>query len=38
VTEYAASLGSWMGLSSIDVASVLPNIGNFGLSGVGFLS
>jgi uncharacterized protein (DUF1501 family) len=37
VTEYAASLGRWMGLSSADVASVLPNIGNFSQAGAGFL-
>jgi uncharacterized protein (DUF1501 family) len=37
VTEYAASLGRWMGLSNADVASVLPNIGNFSQAGVGFL-
>jgi uncharacterized protein (DUF1501 family) len=37
VTEYAGSLGRWMGLSSADVASVLPNIGNFSSAGVGFV-
>jgi uncharacterized protein (DUF1501 family) len=37
VTEYAGSLGRWMGLSNADVASVLPNIGNFSQAGVGFV-
>jgi uncharacterized protein (DUF1501 family) len=37
VTEYAGSLGRWMGLSNAEVASVLPNIGNFSSSGVGFV-
>jgi uncharacterized protein (DUF1501 family) len=37
VTEYAGSLGRWMGLSTADVASVLPDIGNFSSSSVGFV-
>ena len=30
VTQYAASLGSWMGLGTSDLATALPNLGNFG--------
>ncbi len=37
VTEYAASLGRWMGLSGTELASVLPNVGNFSQAGVGFV-
>jgi uncharacterized protein (DUF1501 family) len=30
VSEHAATLGRWMGLSSGDLATVLPGLGNFG--------
>jgi uncharacterized protein (DUF1501 family) len=29
VTQYAASLGAWMGLGQADLATVLPNLANF---------
>ena len=37
VTEYAATMGRWMGLSSTELATVLPGLGNFSSSNVGFL-
>jgi uncharacterized protein (DUF1501 family) len=37
VTEYAATLGRWMGLSNTDLATVLPGLGNFASSDVGFM-
>jgi uncharacterized protein (DUF1501 family) len=37
VTEYAATLGRWMGLSNTELATVLPGLGNFASSDVGFL-
>ena len=37
VTEYAATLGRWMGLSTTDLTSVLPGLGNFASSNVGFI-
>ena len=38
VTEYAATLGRWMGLSNSDLATVLPNLGNFNGGGnLGFV-
>jgi uncharacterized protein (DUF1501 family) len=37
VTEYAATLARWMGVSSADLTTVLPNIGEFGNSDLGFL-
>lgn len=37
VTEYAATLGRWMGLSSVELAYVLPNVGNFSGAGTRFL-
>ena len=30
VTQYAASLGGWMGLGPTDLAAALPNLGSFG--------
>lgn len=38
VTEYAATLGRWMGLSQADLATVLPNLGNFSQTDLGFLA
>jgi uncharacterized protein (DUF1501 family) len=37
VTEYAAAMGRWMGLSTSDLATVLPNLSNFSSASVGFL-
>ena len=37
VTEYAATLARWMGVSAADLAVVLPNIGNFSNTDLGFL-
>jgi uncharacterized protein (DUF1501 family) len=37
VTELAATLGSWMGLSNADLAYVLPNLGNFSNPRLGFV-
>ncbi|MEY4749616.1 MAG: hypothetical protein RIQ60_1830 [Pseudomonadota bacterium] len=37
VTEYAATLGRWMGLSDSELLTVLPNLGNFSSAGLGFL-
>jgi uncharacterized protein (DUF1501 family) len=37
VTEYAATLGRWMGLNNTELATVLPGLGNFASSGVGFV-
>ena len=37
VTEYAATLGRWMGLSNTDLATALPGLGNFSASHPGFL-
>jgi uncharacterized protein (DUF1501 family) len=35
--QYAATLASWLGVSSTDMRLVLPNIGNFASSNLGFL-
>jgi uncharacterized protein (DUF1501 family) len=37
VTEYAATLGRWMGLNSTELASVLPGLGNFASPNLGFV-
>ena len=37
VTEYAATMGRWMGLSNTELATVLPGLGNFSSSNLGFL-
>jgi uncharacterized protein (DUF1501 family) len=37
VTEYAATLGRWMGLSNADLSLVLPNLSNFPLSSGSFM-
>ena len=37
VTQYAASLGSWMGLGPSDLATALPNLGSFGGGGLGLM-
>jgi uncharacterized protein (DUF1501 family) len=38
VTEYAATLGRWMGLSRSELGTVLPNLGNFSVPDLGFLA
>jgi uncharacterized protein (DUF1501 family) len=37
VTEYAATLGRWMGLSDSELLTVLPNLGNFSNTNLGFV-
>ena len=37
VDQYAATLGSWFGLSSEELNSALPNLANFGQSNLGFV-
>ena len=38
VDQYAATLARWFGVSESDMRLVLPNIGNFGSSNVGFMN
>ena len=38
VDQYAATLARWFGVSETDMRLVLPNIGNFGSSNVGFMN
>ena len=38
VDQYAATLARWFGVSETDLRLVLPNIGNFGTSNVGFMN
>ncbi len=38
VDQYAATLATWFGVSNTDMQLVLPNIGNFSTSNLGFLS
>lgn len=37
VDQYAATLASWLGVSSGDLATVLPNLGHFDSSNIGFV-
>jgi uncharacterized protein (DUF1501 family) len=37
VSSYAATLATWMGVPASELATVLPSIGRFGGSGVGFI-
>ena len=37
VDEYAATLATWFGVSAADLATVLPNIGRFATSNLGFM-
>jgi uncharacterized protein (DUF1501 family) len=37
VDQYAATLSSWFGVSASNMSTVLPNIGNFSQSGLGFI-
>jgi uncharacterized protein (DUF1501 family) len=34
--QYAATLARWFGIDEIDIPSVAPNIGNFGVQDLGF--
>ncbi|MEY8874880.1 MAG: DUF1501 domain-containing protein [Leptothrix sp. (in: b-proteobacteria)] len=38
VTEYAATLGRWMGLTDSELLTVLPNLGNFSNTNLGFMA
>ena len=38
VTQYAATLGRWMGLSRSELGLVLPTLGNFSATDLGFLA
>jgi uncharacterized protein (DUF1501 family) len=38
VDQYAATLATWFGVSASDLATVVPNIGNFPSSNLGFMS
>ncbi|OGB00478.1 MAG: hypothetical protein A3E25_14800 [Burkholderiales bacterium RIFCSPHIGHO2_12_FULL_69_20] len=37
VTQYAATLGAWMGLSAGELRTVLPNLGSFSSANLGFV-
>ncbi|WP_137940269.1 DUF1501 domain-containing protein [Chitinivorax sp. B] len=37
VDQYAATLGRWLGVADSDLSTVLPNIGRFATSNLGFL-
>ena len=37
VDQYAATLASWLGVSAADMATVLPNLGRFASTNVGFV-
>ena len=37
VTQYAATLGGWLGLSAAELRSVLPNLGEFSTGKLGFV-
>ncbi len=38
VDQYAATLATWFGVSASDLSTVLPNIGNFSNTNLGFLA
>lgn len=38
VDQFAATLGSWFGISDGEMATVLPNIGNYSVRNLGFLA
>ena len=38
VDQYGATLASWFGVGSTDLAAVFPNVGRFGQSNLGFLA
>ena len=37
VDQYGATLGAWFGVSSTDLASIFPNLGNFNSANLGFV-
>ena len=37
VSQYAATMGRWMGLSNLELTTLLPGLGNFSTSNLGFL-
>ena len=37
VDQYGATLATWLGVSNTDLASVLPNLGNYSLRNLGFV-
>ena len=37
VDQYGATLAQWFGVSSLNLATVFPNIGNYGVTNLGFL-
>ncbi|PXW97964.1 uncharacterized protein (DUF1501 family) [Sphaerotilus hippei] len=37
VTQYAATMGRWMGLTSSELATVLPDLGNYSNTALGFV-
>ena len=37
VDQYAATLAKWFGVSATDMSTVLPNIGNYSITDLGFL-
>jgi uncharacterized protein (DUF1501 family) len=38
VDQYAATLATWFGVSSSNLSSVVPNIGSFASTDLGFMS
>jgi uncharacterized protein (DUF1501 family) len=38
VDQYAATLATWLGVNASDLTTVVPNIGNFGNSSLGFMT
>ena len=38
VDQFGATLASWFGVSPTDLASVLPNIGNYSTRDLGFMA
>lgn len=38
VEQYAATMGSWFGLSSAELSAALPNLGNFNSADLGFMN
>ena len=37
VDQYAATMGAWFGVSSSDLATIFPNLGNFSRTNLGFV-
>ena len=38
VDQFGATLAKWMGVSATDMNTVFPNLANFGVTDLGFLS